>query len=223
MNRKTPFVGGEFYHVYNRGTDKRVIFTNEYDYRRFLTLLYLCNSDQSVDIDKKLREGPTFPELIGIERGETIVSIGAYCLMPNHFHILLTEQTDGGISSFMRKLSTAYSMYFNKKYGRSGALFEGKFKAKHVGADEYLKYLFSYIHLNPVKMFQPDWKEHGIRDLASTQKYLRTFPYSSYLDYIGENRKESDILHKNPFPDYFRERGSFDQFVEDWITYRELI
>lgn len=223
MNRKVPFVSGEFYHIYNRGTDKRDIFTNEHDYRRFLTLLYLCNSDQSVDIDKKLREGRTFPELIGVERGETLVSIGAYCLMPNHFHILLIEQRAGGISCFMKKLSTAYSMYFNKKYGRTGALFEGKFKAKHANTDEYLKYLFSYIHLNPVKILQPDWKDHGINNLAAAKEHLRAFPYSSYLDYIEGGRRESSLLNKTPFPDYFKDQNSFDQFIDDWITYRELI
>ena len=83
-----------------------------------------------------------------IDRGETLVDIGIYCLVPNHFHLLIKEKTENGISEFVKKVATGYSMYFNKKYERTGSLFEGPFKAKRIDTDEYLKYIFSYIHLN---------------------------------------------------------------------------
>src|SRR3972149_11299304 len=105
--RKQSFVPGEFYHLYNRGTEKRIIFLDKKDYEYFLFLRYICNTTKSI----KLREvGENF------DREETIVEIGAYCLMPNHFHILIYEKIEGGISKYMLKLMTGYSMYFNKKY-----------------------------------------------------------------------------------------------------------
>ena len=84
--------------------------------------------------------------------------------MPNHFHILVKEKIENGISKFMGKLTTGYSMYFNKRYDRTGSLFQGVFKSVHADSDEYLKYLFAYIHLNPIKLINPEWKENGIKD-----------------------------------------------------------
>src|SRR3989344_2913843 len=117
--RKQNFVPGEFYHLYNRGTDKRKIFLDEQDYEHFLFLMYICNTTKSIEL-RNISEN--------FERGETIIDIGAYGLMPNHFHILVHEKIDGGISKYMLKLMTSYSMYFNKKYERTGKLYEGVFK-----------------------------------------------------------------------------------------------
>lgn len=221
MLRKIDFSIGEFYHLYNRGTDKRNIFTNRNDYNRFIVLLYLCNSNEPVDIDRKLREGRSFPELMLVARGDQLVNIGAYCLMPNHFHILVREKQENGISQFMKKLSTAYSMYFNSKYKRSGALFEGRFKAKHADSDEYLKYLFSYIHLNPVKLIDSNWKENGITHRNKAKKYLKEYTYSSYLDYIGEHRREENILTKESFPAYFESFNEFENFIDEWLLFKD--
>jgi len=202
MTRKIFFVPGEFYHIYNRGTDKRVIFKNTKDYNRFVLLLYLCNSTKPVNIEAELQKGRTFLELMESNRGDELVDIGAYCLMPNHFHILIKEKNEKGISLFMKKLSTAYSMYFNKKYDRSGALFEGRFKAKHISDDAYLKYLFAYIHLNPIKIIDSEWKENGICNKSEAKIYLSKYEYSSYLDYLGKNRagsckKSTSIWHEH--------------------------
>src|SRR5674476_643636 len=152
MRRKFQFSIGEYYHIYNRGTDKRSIFLESNDYNRFVLILHLCNNKNPVDISNLIREGLSFTELMNIEVEERLVDIGTYCLMPNHFHLLLREQQENGISLFMKKLLTAYSMYFNKKHNRTGGLFEGPFLARHADTDEYLKYLFSYIHLNPIKI-----------------------------------------------------------------------
>ena len=92
MLRKVPFIGGEHYHIYNRGTDKRIIFNDDHDYRRFMMLLYLCNSTNPVNISDELKKGRSFFELMEIDRGENLVNIGSYCLMPNHFHILLSQK-----------------------------------------------------------------------------------------------------------------------------------
>ena len=159
--------------------------------------------------------------LLEIDQKETLIDITAYCLMPNHFHLLVHEKTEGGASKFMQKLTTGYTMYFNKRHERNGSLFQGKFKATHVSDDRYLKYLLSYIHLNPVKFIDPLWKENGIRDRTGAAKYLHEYPYSSYRDYLGENRAESKILNKKVLPDYFENKRDFEIEIEDWLSYKK--
>lgn len=220
-SRKISFSVGEYYHIYNRGTEKRAIFMDGHDYRRFVALLYVCNSIKPVDMNTHFQEGRAFLELFGLERGETLVDIIVYCLMPNHFHILIREKTEGGITKFMGKLSTAYSMYFNSKNARTGALFEGRFKAKHANTDEYLKYLFAYIHLNPVKIIDPKWKENGIHDRVTAQNFLNDYEYSSYPDWQGEDRMESKILSRDASPEYFETAKEFDDFVNEWLSFKE--
>lgn len=215
MERKFNLSIGEFYHIFNRGNNKSSIFLNDSDKKRFIKLLYLCNS--SVPVVFKTIQGQPLDK---IKRGETLVDIGTYCLMPNHFHLLLKEKKEGGISRFLEKMLTGYSMYFNKKYGRTGPLFEGRFKAQHADTDEYLKYLFAYIHLNPVKMIDPEWKENGITDCAKVKEYLEEYDFSSYLDYVSDqNREEELILNKSEFPEYFNSFKEFDEFINEWLNY----
>ena len=162
-------------------------------------------------IDIKISEYPIDTKL---------VSIGAYCLMSNHFHILVRAKNTEGISKFMRKLSTAYASYFNKKHERTGSLFEGNFKAEHVDNDRYLKYLFAYIHLNPVKMYDRDWKENGIGDRDGALDFLRSYRYSSFNEYNNHDniRDEALILESEEFPKYFGKETSFEDFIKDWLT-----
>jgi len=221
MQRKIDFTPGEFYHIYNRGTDKRDIFTTSNDFNRFMVLLYLCNSLKPVNIELELKKGRSFSELWEIKRENPIVDICAYCLMPNHFHFLIKEVVDGGITKFMGKLSTAYSMYFNKKYNRTGALFEGRFKAKHIDSDNYLKYLLSYIHLNPVKLIEPEWKESGISDKVAAKNYLKKYHYSSYMDFLRNDRIEKNILTSGSLPRYFETFNEFEDLVDEWLMFSE--
>jgi putative transposase len=215
--RKVAFVPGEYYHIYNRGNSKQIIFRDEEDRTRFLDLLYISNSFKNFNIFD-IRK---FSSIFEIERGNPLVHIGAYVIMPNHFHILITESENGSISKFMQKLSTAYAMYYNQKYKRVGGLFEGKFKSRHATNDKYLKYLFSYIHLNPIKLIQPKWKEEGIRNRKEVIEYLDKYLYSSYFDYKGIERCHSSILSKDVFPEYFPTKNSFDKEIFDWINYGE--
>lgn len=150
----------------------------------------------------------------------TLVDIGAYCLMPNHFHLLVRCKSEKGISNLMQRLKTAYTMYFNKRYERVGALFQGAFKAEHANSDEYLKYLFSYIHLNPVKLIDPLWKENGIEDIEKAQSFLNNYTYSSYLDYSSDfNRKVSVLLDKGAFPEYFFSKEDFLSTIKEWLSF----
>jgi len=213
--RSLLFAPGEFYHVYNRGTDKRPIFSDAGDCVRFQDLLYLSNSEQSVNVrDVKRRFDPVY----SYERGEPLVAIGAYCLMPNHFHILLTPLVDDGLSRFMNKLGTSYSMYFNKKYNRTGTLFEGPFKAKHADSDVYLKYLYAYIHLNPMKL----WSEQNETGESVTE-FLKRYVYSSLGDYVGIERPAQAIIDYRPFPEYFTTAADHMNELKEWLGYRDLL
>jgi putative transposase len=228
--RRTPLVSGEFFHVYNRGNSKQEIFLNDKDKERFVRLLYLSNSKKKISfrddiVDKKI-------DTWDFEREETLVSIGAWVLMPNHFHIYITSPILGvgesvenkryktNIALFMNKLCISYAKYFNKKYNRIGVLFEGNFKSLHVENDNQAKYLFSYIHLNPVKLIDSGWKENGISDINTALKYLDTYKWSSYHDHRGILRKESKILELKNFPEYFSNIKDFDSEIFSWLQYK---
>lgn len=217
--RSAPFAPGEYYHIYNRGNSKQKIFHDAQDRWRFMALLYTCNSENNFRVFLINRNKDSDPYLW--ERGRSLVSIGAYCLMPNHFHILIKENVKNGISKFMQKLSTAYVMYYNNKYERTGGLFEGKFKSQHLNTDRYLKYIFSYIHLNPVKIFQKDWKENGIKNKEKALHYLKNYKYSSYPDYIGEKRKQISILNRQAFPGYFPSVKNFNAEILEWLSFKD--
>ncbi|NQV88213.1 MAG: transposase [Parcubacteria group bacterium] len=218
MTRPIEFSTGEFYHLYNRGTDKRKIFLQPSDYKRFLALLYLCNTRETIHLSDY--QGSTLTDIFNIIRKNTLVELSAYCLMPNYFHLLIQEKMEGGISLFMQKLSTGYTMYFNKKNDRTGSLFGGRFKAKHIDSDEYLKYILSYIHLNPIKIIEPTWKEDGIKNVRDAEKFLGSYNFSSYAEYTQRSRPESILIKTSNVPKYFDEKDSFKNTLKDWILYK---
>ena len=216
MQRKIEFAPEDYYHLYNRGVEKRKLFLDKVDYRRFVSLLYVANSVTPVHLSNY--QGRS---LLEIPKGEQLVSIGAWCLMPNHFHLLVREIKDGNISLFMKKLLTGYSMYFNTKNERKGALFEGNFYAKHLDTDNYLKYQYAYIHLNPIGIIDDGWKSKKIKNINKAKKFLSSFMHSSYLDYQqpNKNREESVILDTSNFPKYFETFLDFNDMIEEWINF----
>jgi putative transposase len=219
VNRKITFAVGEYYHLYNRGVDKREIFLDDSDRKRFMRLLFIANGTKPFEY-RNMKD----KSFLEIERDEPLVAIGAFCLMPNHFHLLVKETVDSGLSDFMEKLTTGYSKYFNTKYKRTGTLFQGVFQAQHVDRDEYLKYLYAYIHLNPIKLIDSKWKETGIQDKKKAQKYLASYPHSSFIDYArGDEvqREEAQILSKKEFPEYFSDQRDFSDLVNDWLLFQE--
>lgn len=180
--RREPRAIGEPYHAYNRGNDRRNIFRDERDYVRFLLSMLLLQSEYAPDkldriVHRFLKRGVlpfSVEEITQIVR-KSYVHIVAFALMPNHFHLLLIEQCDGGISMYMQRLLNSYTKYFNTKRERDGHLFQGAYQSVHVQDDEQLLYLSTYIHRNPRGL--PRWRgnEH-------------IYPWSSYQDYISDNR-----------------------------------
>lgn len=197
--RKIPFANEEIYHVYNRGTDKRTIFEDLYDFQRFLQSLEEFNTLDPIgsiyehSFIKKEQLGSL------ASKSEYLVEIIAYCLNPNHFHLLLRQVSENGISKFMQKVGTGYTNYFNKKQDRSGSLFQGTFKAVHVDTNEYLLHLSVYVNLNN--------QVHKLGSLASK---------SSWEEYVGRMRKgEMGICEKEVILGQFRNAREYQVFAKN--------
>ncbi len=190
--RCNPFAVDEYYHCYSRGIDKRTTFEDEDDYARFIQILYACNDD--TPCQRHLLGRNDTAGILHQLRSNPLVSVIAYCLMPNHFHLVLKETRENGISTFMQKLGTAYTMYFNTKQHRIGGLFTRPFRAKHIDNDVYLKHVVQYVHLNPAELFEPGWKRGEVTDMKSLYQSLIAYPYSSLRDYEGTIRPYREIL-----------------------------
>ncbi len=175
----------EWYHCFNRGVDKRRTFESVADYRRMQELLYLTNAETPIHRSDKVSIDHN--DLFSISRDEQLVDVAAYCLMPNHFHLLLRPHRDGSISAFMRKLMTAYTMYFNIKNERVGNLFYKPFRSKHVPDDRYGQHVYNYIHANPSELCVNESQK-------TIAIYIESYPYSSLVDRIANNRPERTIL-----------------------------
>lgn len=210
---------GGYYHVYNRGVEKRTIFIEDEDYHVFIGYLksYLTPIDLR-GLTLKDDEGHTISPSRKLNNYAEEIELIAYCLMPNHFHLMLRQLTQSSMSEFMQSILTRYVRYFNKKYSRVGGLFQGVYKTVHITKEAQFTYLTKYIHRNPLR-------DHPTR---SHLEGLREYKYSSYGNYLGLFKqswvKGDDILT------YFSKtnpRNSYQAFVEETgdiaRVYREMI
>ncbi|MDA2922141.1 transposase [Patescibacteria group bacterium AH-259-L07] len=211
MRKRITFVNNQFYHIYNRGVEKRDIFMNEKDYVRFIHDLYEFN-DKAFAQKFQIVGGRT-PDY---KKRDRLVNILCFCLMPNHFHFILEQLQDNGISYFMQKLG-GYTTSFNLKYNRVGALFQGKYKAIHIDNENYLLHLSRYIHLNPVELVEPKWKERGVKNRKKVNEVLESHRWSSYLDYIGKKNFPS-VINKDLINGYFESPEEYKKFVMSWLV-----
>jgi putative transposase len=196
MQRREIIANDEFYHVFNRGVEKRIIFTNDKDYKRFLNNMANFNTDlPSWKLKfEKFEDGPRINET-----GEKLVDIVAYCINPNHFHLILRQIKDDGITTFMKKISTGYAMYFNKKYDHSGVLFQGRFKSVHISSDSQLLHVSAYVNCN--------CEIHGIAQ-------AKNYPWSSFEQYIG--RKNNIVkCETEPILSQFKNYNEYKNYAMD--------
>ncbi len=173
---------GEFYHIYNRGMQKQPIFTSDADRFRFLFLILVLQGKNPIrNMSRSVKTSVQHSMLhISDETKNDIlknrnIELVAFCLMPNHFHLIVHEIEENGISKYMQRVQNAYTKYFNTKYEKTGHLFQGSYKSKHIMDDRYLLYLSAYVHKNPCELF-------NIKD--QEEKYY----WSSFQDYIDDNR-----------------------------------
>ena len=179
-----------FYHIYNRGVDKRIIFQDENDRSKFLSYLVALNTD-------------------------ALIRIHAYCLMDNHFHLLIEQVKDEGVWRFMQKIGTGYTMYFNKKYERKGRLFESNYQSVEVSSHAQYLHISRYIHLNPLNILLPKWKELGVKDVERADRFLRSYKWSSYKAYMGEY---SLIINPEKILREFTSNADYSDFVKQWMV-----
>lgn len=212
--RKDKLTSNNIYHVYNRGVEKRVIFKDNQDHSRFVKGLAVFNDTNIID-DFNDR----FNRIINKSyQTKPIVDIMAFCLMPNHYHLLLRQREDKGISKFMRKLGIGYVNYFNLKHERVGTLFQGKFKSVLIDNDSQFLYIPHYIHLNPLDLIFPDWREKKTTNKKKAIDFLNNYEWSSYRDYVGGNNFDI-VLHKDAIIEHFGEGGykkDFNSFLDDF-------
>lgn len=179
--KRPHFQEGGIYHIYNRGVEKRVIFLGEKDYRRFTYGLSEFNDTKPASNLYRLLSDSALLFEVGLQTKKPLVEILAFCLMPNHYHLMVRALNENGVTEFMRKLGTGYTNYFNLKYQRVGPLFQGKFKAILLKQGAHFTYLPHYIHFNPLEL-APASKKKSADDLA---EFLRSYRWSSHMDYLG--------------------------------------
>ena len=218
--RKTQLVNGEFYHIVNRGIDKREIFLDDEDRLRFINSLLVFNDQDSAQWhSSSFWQQKGLSRLIGYKSKNSLVEICAFALMKNHFHLLARQLTEGGIAIFMNKLG-GYSSFFNKKYERTGSLFEGRYRIKLIKTEAQLKNNFVYIHTNPVEIVEPKWKDWQVDDPQGAIEFLENkYRWSSYQDYLGRENFPS-LVSQDFFLKLFGGKEDVKRQIDSWILFK---
>lgn len=217
------YVENGYYHIYNRGVEKREIFLYEQDYKVFLSYLklYLTPKEESIKeiLDNKGHSSSNFEsknknitEIYTLNNFFDKIELISYVLMPNHFHLELKQRGRKDIETFMRSLITKYSKYFNKKYNRVGPLFQGRYKAVLIQNNEYLLYINKYIHLNP-------------SELLIKGQLLCDYLWSSYPVYLRKfkiNWLKTDFINSNFLKNRRFSTNLYKKFIEREIDQKEL-
>ena len=207
MNRKEKLYTDQYYHVYNRGVEKRLIFLSNHDYSRFVDTLfhYLITNEKytlTLDSTKKSAESAEAASEVVSEKGFVRpVELLAYCLKPNNFHLELKQRIDGGISRYIHRVVTSLTNYFNKKNERVGPLLQGRFKYKRIESEEQMIYVSKYIHRNPIN---PEEAQ------LTTTDNLLNYPWSSLPSYVSGQK---DLLYKDSILVAFGSPNDYKQFV----------
>lgn len=220
-------ITGEIFHILNRGVDKRNIFLDDRDYFRFIHDLFEFNDVNSIsNLGYFLKQGQSIDfgnryDRKKSKRRRLIVEVLAFCLMPNHFHLLVRQKKDGGITKFMRKLGVGYANYFNQKYKRTGTLFQGKYKAVLVNREAHFIHLPYYIHFNPLDLIMPEWRTEKIKDFQKAVKFLESYRWSSHLDYIGKKNFPS-VTQREFLLKIFGGAENYQKEVKNWLKEMDL-
>jgi REP element-mobilizing transposase RayT len=203
--RKISFANDELYHICNRGVDKRTIFESDEDRQRFIQSVLEFNGLEATGGIYENSFVKSKPTQLRSEASK-LVTVVCFCLNPNHFHLILKQDTDNGVQKFLQRLGTGYTKYFNNKHKRTGSLFQGIFKAKHIDTNEYLLYLSAYVNLND--------KVHQLRSEASK------LSWSSWGEYAGESVEMAqsvfgEICDPSIILDQFENKEEYKNFAED--------
>jgi len=209
--RKVPFINGEYYHVYNRGVNRRKIFLKDRDYIRFLQCFeYYSFIKHRLRFSDYLSLSPQIKDEYASNLTEKSIEIIGFALMPNHFHFLLKQTDEKGIMNFLRLFENSYTRYFNLKHGRIGHLFQGQFKSVHIETTEQLLHVSRYIHLNPLTS-----------GVVTTLSELEKYPWTSYPTYLNEIKSITELITTTPIFDEFQTIEKYRTFVSDQSEYQQ--
>lgn len=204
----------EFWHLIGRGVEKRDIVLDDTDRVRFIHDLYVFNDNNPTPnfiLKNRQLEKPR----------DLLVHLHAFCLMNNHYHLLVSEIAEGGIPLFMKKLNMGYAKYFNERYKRSGALWQGKYRKVQIARNAHFMYVPFYIHLNPLDYILPEWRRGEVRSVHKALQHLKRYRWSSHLDYLGEKNFPSVITQKE-LKGLLGDRKSYEQQIKQIIQNEEL-
>lgn len=200
----------EFYHVLNRGVEKRDIAMDDHDRLRFVHDLYVFNDKHAVAHPKTTQRD---------RKRERLVTIHAWCLMKNHYHLLLSPTDDdlNNMSLFMKKLNGGYAKYFNERHSRTGYLWQGKFKRIHIQRDAHFIHIPYYIHLNPLDYTHPKWRTGEIKNPKKVLTDLRTYRWSSFLDYT-DTKNFPSVISTRHIKGLLKSRAAQEKEIANIIT-----
>jgi len=222
--KRPHLANNEIYHIIIRGVGDSLIFKDVDDYYRAIFSIYEFNTTNPIEIRKQREKRKSIKktgEHLFVDSRDSLVEILAFCFMPNHIHLLVRQIKDNGITRFMKKLGSGYATYFNKKYNRKGHLFQNRFQAVHIKDDIQLKMTFIYIHINPISLVEPKYKEKGVKNFKKAIKFLDDYKWSSYQDYFGKSNFPSVTKRDFILKEIGGEKKS-KELIADWIKNNKL-
>ncbi|MDP2638904.1 MAG: transposase [Candidatus Azambacteria bacterium] len=208
----------ELFHTLNRGVDKRKIFIDDQDYFRFVHDLFEFNDLHWVNNNfySFHKYNDIASRYIEKKPRKLLVDIHAFCLMPNHYHLLISSKSENAIPTFMKKLNMGYAKYFNEKYNRKGTLFESRYKSVLIKDEAHFIHLPYYIHLNPLDLVAPEWRDKKIKNIKKAENFLENYRWSSYLDYIG-NKNFPSVIYRDFLMSFFGSSDDYKKSTQEWL------
>ena len=223
-------ITGNIYHILSRGVDKRKIFLDDRDHLRFIHDLFEFNDTNPISninyFFQQNHKSTTKQQYTAIARRyiepserkarKLLIELLAFTLMPNHYHLLIKPRFDNGISKFMKRLNMGYARYFNEKYERSGALFEGRYKSIAINTEPHFLHIPYYIHSNPLDLYIPEWRERKIKNHSLAMKFLKQYRWSSFSDYINIKNFPS-VTQRDFLLNFYGGTEEYKKYISTWM------
>ena len=217
--RKEPFFVGDIVHVFNRGNRKQEIVRDDKDRKRFIQMLYYFNDEYAPlnlwksDFHNMFERLPEWPER------DPLVEIHGFTLMNNHYHLILLEKKERGVTKFMQKLGTGVTNRFNTRYKETGRLFQGAYKARRVDKDNYLQYLIVYIHIKNIFELYPGGLKNALAHFDDAYECALRYPYSSLGAYFSPEHIATPVIVKDMFGDTLKNKEDFKEFAKNCMNF----
>lgn len=220
MFRKEKFAPGEYYHIYNRTIFNTPLFKDKSNCNKLIQAFLLANSTKASEAFLFLRnnKNASIEDALEITKnGKKLADVICYAIMPDHYHLLLREKLEGGITSFIHRCNISVAKYINTKMDRRGPLFESLFRSKHIATNNYLLHLSLYIHLNPLDfLVGKQWRKHGLQNWNQIRNKLVNYHYSSIKSFLSKNCNDKIISGTEIIKGQFKNKKEYESFLREW-------